>query len=80
MKGHRNDEGPGAHLLEERLGELDFGALRREGLGLINVDKYLSAGVVKEEGARLFSVVPSASTRDNGIKLNHKRFPLAFSL
>ncbi|KAK4828288.1 hypothetical protein QYF61_024953 [Mycteria americana] len=37
--------------------------------------KYLKEGC-KEEGARLFSVVPSEKTRDSGHKLKHRRFPL----
>jgi len=37
--------------------------------------KYLKGGC-KEDGARLFSVVFSASSRGHGHKLEHKKFPL----
>lgn len=45
---------------------------------LITVYKYLLHGI-KEEGARLFSVVLSARTKGNGHRLEYRRFPLTIS-
>jgi len=61
------------HLSAERAGTVQPG--EGSGLTLTNVYKYL---VEKEEdnGARLFSVVPSNGTRGKGHKWKHRRFSL----
>lgn len=62
------------HLLYEvRLTNMSLFSLRKRRLraNLINVSEYLKGGGRKRDEARLFSVVHSQWTWNNGLKLEH---------
>lgn len=76
VEGHQDDGGTGALLWgkTERAGAVQAAEEKAPG-GLLCVCKYLKGGCGQVR-ARLFSVLPSAGTRGNVHKLEHRRFPV----
>ena len=76
VEGHQDDGGTGALLWgkTERAGAVQAAEEKAPG-GLLCVCKYLKGGCGQDR-ARLFSVLPSAGTRGNVHKLEHRRFPV----
>ena len=73
--GCKDDEGAGASSLEEGLRELGLFSLEQAEGGSYDAYRYLEGGC-QEDGARLFSAVPSARTRGHGHQLQRGKFHL----